>query len=205
MNLQKKNINKQKSQQKYSSPNTKASKNESGKFLSYLIWIFKNIVIGVIFYIIIFQLIEEQQGYNWVYNSMLKENYKIIKKNKNLPLEQKLGSKFGFNFFYWKHIIDNTPEDAVILYPNKEIFFPEGQETKFGGEPYNKIYASRFLYPRKLVYPTEIEVNRYGKQITHVAIVNGWGYDYLEYETYHVDNTILPIRLSENQTDNNEK
>jgi hypothetical protein len=198
MSAQKKNSYKQNASKKHSTSNNKVSTNNHSVALSYLIWFFKNAIAGVICYILIFQCIEGSQGYNWVYNSMLKENYKLIQKHPNLSMEKKLGSKFGFNYAYFKYITDHTPEDAVILYPNYDAFFPKGRESKFTSEPFNRIYATYFLYPRKLVYPAEIEKTVYGKQITHVAIVNGWGYDYLEYQVAnHVDNTVLPIKQPE--------
>ena len=59
---------------------------------------------------------------------------------------------------------------------------------------YNKIYATRFLYPRKLVLESEFGVSKYADQINYVAIVNGEGKDKLSYPT---DSTyrhgVLPI------------
>jgi hypothetical protein len=131
----------------------------------------------------------------------MKGNYETIKKYKHLPLDRKWEEKLGYTFVYWKHLRDNTPEDAVILYPTHDIFFPAGKKSRFVGEPASKIQALRFLYPRKLVYHTETETNRYGKNLTHVAIVNGWGYEYLEYVIDNkVDDTVLPIKRQGNQT-----
>ena len=178
---------------------------EDNKFLNYMVWILKNVIAGIICYVLVLQCIEEQKGYNWVYNSLLKGNYEMIKKNPNLTIDQKWAAKLGFNYAYWKHINDNTPEDAVILYPIREAFFPKDKETQFTSMPENVIFASRFLYPRKIVSPSEIETNPYGKQITHVAIVNGWGYDYLEYDVpSHTTNHVLPIKQPEQQQISNQ-
>ncbi len=197
--MKKKNKNKS-----IGSKNTTIQKTKSRQPFDYLIWFLKNAIAGVVAYIIIFQCIEKQLGYNWAYNTLMKENFKLIKEHSDMTLEQKLSAKFGYNYAYWKYIQDNTPEDAVILYPTKEFFFPSDKESKFTGEVFNKIYASRFLYPRKLVYPTEIETSPYGEQITHVAIANGWGYDYLEYKVDNpVADNVLPIKQTEDQINNN--
>ncbi|MDR1181773.1 MAG: hypothetical protein LBL13_07325 [Bacteroidales bacterium] len=165
----------------------------------YAIWIFKNIIIGVVIYLAIFKLIEKQPSYNWAYNTLMKGNYDLIKQNDTLSLDQKWVAKLGYTCAYWNYLRDNTPEDAVILFPTHDIFMPEGKETQFAGEPAGKINALRFLYPRKVVLQNEIETNRYGKQITHVAIANGWGYEYLEYPANNsVANTVLPIKQPEN-------
>jgi hypothetical protein len=165
----------------------------------YLSWIFKNIVIGMIVYFAVHYLIDKQTSYDWAYNTLMKENYKTAKKYKHFTFDKKLEVKLGYTFVYWKYLRDNTPEDAIILFPTHDIFCPKGEKSKFTGEPASKMQTSRFLYPRKLVYPNEIETNRYGKQLTHVAIVNGWGYEYLEYTVANkVDDTVLPIKRQKN-------
>jgi hypothetical protein len=167
----------------------------------YVIWIFKNIIIGMLVYFTVQYLIGKYKPYNWAYNVLMKENYKTAKKYKYISLDRKLEMKLGYDFTYWKFLRDNTPENAVILYPTHNIFFPEGKKSKFVREPASKMQALRFLYPRKLVYYNETETNRYGKQLTHVAIVNGCGYEYLEYAVANrADDTVLPIRQRGNQT-----
>jgi len=186
-----------------------AFEKKKNRFFDYIFWFFKNTIIGLFCYFLIFQCIDEQKDYKWVYYSLMKENLKTMQKYKKLSIEKKFNSKLGFNYSYWKYIHDNTPEDAVILYPTREICFPKDKETKLTGEATNKFIITRFLYPRKLVYPTEIETNRYGKEITHVAIANGWGYEYLEYNVgYQIDYAVLPIKQPENkdnQTINNDQ
>lgn len=161
----------------------------------YGIWLLKNIFAGLIIYVLVFQCIQKQPGYNWAYNSLMKGNYKVIRENRKLTPDQRLEAKIGINYAYWKFLKENTPEDAVILYPTTQIFFPKDQKSHFTGEPANKTMAARFLHPRILVYPTETETSRFGKQITHVAIVNGWGYDYLEYEVSNRSEiAVLPLK-----------
>ncbi|MDR0605404.1 MAG: hypothetical protein LBG80_13975 [Bacteroidales bacterium] len=183
------------------------SKSKSPQVLDYIIWIFKNVIIGTIIYFIVVSTINSKERfpyYDWAYNTLMKGNYETIQQYDTLSLDQKWEAKLGYTGAYWIYIRNNTPEDAVILFPTHDIFMPEGKTTLFVGEPINKISISRFLHPRKVVQYNEIETNRYGKQLTHVAIANGWGYDYLEYPVANkIDNTVLPIKQTENtQTEN---
>jgi hypothetical protein len=186
---------------------TSKSQSQSPQVFDYAIWIFKNAIMGTIIYLIIVSTINNKDRfsyYDWAYNTLMKGNYETIKQYDTLSLDQKWESKLGYTGAYWIYIRNNTPEDAVILFPTVDIFMPEGKTTQFVGEPANKISVLRFLHPRKVVLHNEIETNRYGKQLTHVAIANGWGYDYLEYPVLNrIDNTVLPIKQAENtQTEN---
>ncbi|MDR1096606.1 MAG: hypothetical protein LBL57_00585 [Tannerella sp.] len=166
--------------------------------LDYVIWIFKNIIVGVFAWFMVQYLIDSYKSYDWAYNVLMKENYKTVKKYSHLSLDQKWEAKLGYDFTYWKYLRDNTPEDAVILYPTYDLFFPEGKKSNFKNSA-SKMHAIRFLHPRKLVYHNERETSRYGKIITHVAIVNGWGYEYLEYPVANkAEITVLPIRQPQN-------
>ena len=193
MNPQKKNISKK------PVPNNRPTSEQKPNYaLKYLTWIFFNTIAGIICYFLVFQCIDEQKGYNWAYYSLIKQNYKLIKKHPNLTLDEKLSSKMGFDYAYIQHIRENTPEDAVILYPTRNIFFPPGKESKFKVYTPSFIFAAKYLYPRKIVLPTAIETSKYGNQITHVAIVNGWGYEYLEYTVPNqIEFAVLPIKQPE--------
>jgi hypothetical protein len=150
---------------------------------SYLPWIVKNAVAAVVAGFLLFKCVDVQRGYNWVYNMMLKGNMELIKANPNATLEQRNEFKLGTDYSYLLYVKNSTPEDAVILYPSHEDFSPPGVESPFKQNISNKTWALRFLYPRKLVLPSEMETNRYARDITHVAIVNGRGYERLDYET----------------------
>ena len=121
-----------------------------------------------------------QQGYSWVYG-MLKGNMKTIKQYPNLTLPQRSEVKMGGSYSYYKYIADNTPKNAVIYIPARDAFFPKGQQSMFTGEPYNKMWAIRFLYPRKVVVPQEMGHSIYSRKLTHIAIVNGVGLEMLSY------------------------
>jgi hypothetical protein len=132
-------------------------------------------------------------GYTWVYDSLLKGNYELISQYKHLTIDEKKEMKMGFTFTWLKFVRDNTPEDAVVLFPNHDVFFPEGQKSNFNGEPLHKIWCLNTLYPRRIVYADEVD-NSYAGRITHVAIVNGWGYDRLNYEVpQKMQYAVLPL------------
>ncbi|MDR1344002.1 MAG: hypothetical protein LBJ39_01490 [Tannerellaceae bacterium] len=159
---------------------------------NYLPWFLKNICAAVIAGFILSKCIDLQEGYNWVCNSMLKGNMELIKANRGATLEQRTEFKLGFDYQYLLFIRNATPEDAVILYPSAQDFFPEGIESRFKQDVSNRIWALRFLYPRRLVLAREME--RYAGRITHVAIVNGRGYERLGYEAEEmVEFGIFPL------------
>jgi hypothetical protein len=199
-----------KNKEKIKGKNNSLSKPQSAQTFDYVIWIFKNVIIGLLVYLIVFHYLINTNNhpyYDWAYNTLMKGNYETAKNYDTLSLDQKWEAKLGYTCAYWHYIRNNTPEDAVILFPTHDIFMPEGKKTQFAGEPAGKLNALRFLYPRKIVYHNEIETNLYGKQITHVAIANGWGYEYLEYPVNNkIDNTVLPVKQPENtentQTEN---
>ena len=111
---------------------------------------------------------------------------------------KKLGdyTKLGLSHVYLRYVKENTPENAVILLPGKEAFYPEGEERIFSGEPYNKLWAIRFLYPRRVIIPSELGKTPWSEKVTHVAIVNGRGYEYLDYEVEQkAPHAVLPMHL----------
>lgn len=109
---------------------------------------------------------------------MLPNNVKFISQHSSASIPQRWEFKLGAAYNYLTFVRDNTPPNAVILYPTQSAFFPQGVESIFKStEPYNKLWATRFLYPRKLILRDEFENSPYAKLVTHVAIVNGIGYD----------------------------
>lgn len=109
--------------------------------------------------------------YRWVYHDLLQENMTLIRQYPHLSFDQKMEMKLGVDYSFLMYIRSVTPPDAVILYPTPEAFRREGSPFTHGID--NKICASRFLYPRKLVLESEWEQNRYTCHITHAVIVNG--------------------------------
>ncbi|MDR2810236.1 MAG: hypothetical protein LBB84_06735 [Tannerellaceae bacterium] len=133
-------------------------------------------------------------GYKWAYD-MLTSNRKLIRENPHLSIKEKNEMKLGADFAYVWFLRESTPENAVILYPSAEDFYPPDKSSPFKQGLQNKIWALRFLYPRRLVLPSEMETNRYAPDITHVAIVNGRGHERLNYPVeLRQEHGILPVK-----------
>lgn len=103
----------------------------------------------------------------------------MISKYPHLTFDQKMQMKLGLNYNYLLIIRNSTPPDAVILYPSPEEF--RVKESPFTQDIDNKLYALRFLYPRKLVTKENLPDSQYAGKVTHVAIVNGMGKDRVPY------------------------
>ncbi len=120
-----------------------------------------------------------------------------MRHNPKLTREQRYGVKLGISYSYLQFIKQNTPEDAVILYPSKEDFFPPGQESPFQGEVYNLSWATRFLYPRKIIFPHQMQQNVFTPYISHIAIVNGRGFERINnYQGDRFEHGVLPVKSS---------
>ena len=62
----------------------------------------------------------------------------------------------------------------------------------------SKAYVTYFLYPRKPVYYKYSEDSAFIQSVTHVAIVNGSGYENLNFQVKnHQKFTVLPINLEQ--------
>ncbi|MDR1886896.1 MAG: hypothetical protein LBQ70_03175 [Prevotellaceae bacterium] len=126
----------------------------------------------------------------WIH-TMLTSNYKIITQNPKATFDERLSMKLGFNYMYLNSVCRNTPDTAVILFPKRDVFLK--QPTNFTDAEFGRIWISNFVYPRKAVIDEDTTgINR---PITHVAIVNGWGYDKLNYQVSgsRPENTVLPV------------
>lgn len=159
---------------------------------TYAIWILKNVAFMLLALFVVRYALTKQPAYHWVFSSLLKENYAMIKRNPHLTFDQKMQMKLGVDYEYLYFIRQVTPENAVILYPSQKAFRKEG--SPFKHEISNKLFATRFLYPRKLILESELENSPYAKQITHVAIVNGEGKNRLPYPVESdVQHAVLPV------------
>ena len=161
---------------------TKERKQEKQRktFAVYAVWLARNVLFMILALLLVKYTLTKQPAYHWVYSSLLKENMATIKKHPELTFEEKMKMKLG------------TPENAVILYPSQEAFLKKG--SPFKREIGNKLYATRFLYPRLLILESELEESRYADRITHVAIVNGEGKDRLPYQVDpEIQHAVLPV------------
>lgn len=161
-------------------------------FAVYAVWLARNVLFMGLALLLVKYVLTEQPAYRWVYRELLKKNMEAIKKYPDLTFEQKMQMKLGVDYEYLLFIRQATPENAVILYPSAEAFRKKG--SPFKQEIYNKLYATRFLYPRRLVSEDELQDGVYAGKITHVAIVNGEGADKLPYPVDpDIRHGVLPV------------
>lgn len=156
-------------------------------------WLVKNVILLAIAILLISYTFNKQPGYHWVYNGLLKGNMKMIKEYPNLTFDEKMSVKLGASYNYLHYIKQSTPENAIILYPSPQAFRKEG--SPFTQEIYNKVYATRFLFPRKLILENELATSEYAGKITHIAIVNGEGIDKLPYQVDpDLEHAVVPVK-----------
>ena len=166
---------------KKTEPSSKTSEHNN-KFIS---WTLKGILSTGLVVLFLKYLFSISPAYDWVYNGLLKQNMQLINKYPDVSYEQKMALKLGASYEYLYYVRQQTPEDAIILYPSADAFRMKG--NPFTQEIHNKLFATRFLYPRRLIQREELEKSPYAEKITHVAIVNGVGRDFLPYP---VDSTM---------------
>ncbi len=122
----------------------------------------------------------------------------FIKKHPDLSYEQKMQIKHKFKFTFCNFINKHTDENAIILIPSIEAIKNAKEldnKKSTSASLANKIYASYFIYPRIFIYPEEKGKNPLWDKITHVAIINGHGYEYLNYKVKKkAKYQLLPIK-----------
>lgn len=122
-------------------------------------------------------------------------DYHFAHRNSNLPLEDRYAARMAGFYTFLRYVRENTPEDAVIYLPSAEAFIEDAWgELFFSYHCANKFFATRFLYPRKVV--TAREYAQYGSSLplTHVIVVGSGGRDILPYEIGDTTCVILPIK-----------
>ncbi len=188
----------------------------SGNWFTFL---FKpyNLLFGFIAIMVLTGLNKNVPAYNWVYNGLLKDGYKycgmvqdeIDKRTKGISdpavkrqiaYDTKYEAKVGTEFMILKQIRDNTPPNAIILFPPPLILTQKTSYLTLRYEIGMKPWASHFLYPRTIVYEQEKGKNPFYDKAQYIFILHGWGFDHLDYEPQQrnlVD--ILPIHKSQNR------
>jgi hypothetical protein len=138
-------------------------------------------------------------GYRWAVEEIGFKNLHLIRKieskrkRENLPplnVHQKRAFKME-GYYYLQLLNSATPFDAVILLPPKSV--TQGTRHEF---LYSSEWVAYFIYPRLCVGYDERDKNpALFQRITHVAIVNGWGYEFLHYSPeQREEETVLPLR-----------
>jgi hypothetical protein len=89
--------------------------------------------------------------------------------------------KVGVDYTFLNYVKQNTPENAVILFPLPEHVTEKSGNMQLTDNILSKNWATYFVYPRRVIYKSEAETNPLYGDITHVAICAGHGYEDLEY------------------------
>ncbi|MCK4813657.1 MAG: hypothetical protein KAT14_06945 [Candidatus Marinimicrobia bacterium] len=157
-----------------------------------------NFVVTLAVFLLVFTAYKIMPSYKWVVNSLAYSNMQTIKKYPNLHIDRKYEAKLGFDYKYINYVRNHTPENAVILMPPGSEILKKNFNKKGAWGVKNKVWNTYFLYPRILVdQDAVISDTALAKSLTHVMIVNGWGYDKLEYHiSQKAQYNVLPIRLS---------
>ncbi len=144
------------------------------------------IVSGIVLLFVLRLAREMNLGYQWMWDTLLLKNLELIRKNPNLTIDQKYTMRFGFAYAYFKYVKDHSDGQAVILFPPKKVLDSTIQSLRnipqFRGiENLGLAVELYFWYPRKVVrYGRHKRVDSlYGDQITHIAVIGGWGYHLL--------------------------
>lgn len=163
--------------------------------------IVKNLLIlgGVL--ILLNALKEHNMGYKWVVDTQIIKSQENIEKFKELNYDQKMQAKLGFTIKYFDFVKEHTPDTAVILMPPDTVIRPPGQvhytKTAMNGYTTNRRWVSYFLYPRKLIYQDRLDkFPDLAQSVTHVAIINTWGYQKLPYRVSQKNQySVMPIQI----------
>lgn len=165
-------MRKQKSKQKQK--NIKKNNNNG------VLLLFNTIAVSVFFVSFNF-LIENNQGYNWGWNTLLKSNLEFVQKNTKLTTAQKHEIRQKGFYKYLDFINKNTPTNAVILMPPDSIIDAIDKNLNMGNlkTPTTVTY---FVYPRKVVYEKDeyhYSINK--DKVSYIAIVDYYGYQNIRY------------------------
>jgi len=149
----------------------------------------------LIFLAVIWALVAFNKGYARLYQYNYVQLIEQLHKYKGLTYEEKLGKFLPQDYAYLNFVKEKTPEDAVLLGPPANVWNPKDKKLGFSRWMWRKDYTTYFLYPRKVLYDVpQDRDNPLMEQITHVMIVDSWGYDKLNYTVSNPQAlTVLPI------------
>lgn len=140
-----------------------------------------NLLGCLVVYFLFSGVVFTQPDYEWSID-MLRDNHDFVVDNQNMSIKERYASKLGLSYALFDSIRSRTPDSAVVYLPGKDGFFPKNQQSLFSGEPYEKMWAIRFLYPRKVVSEKEYDRSIYANKIDYVIIVYGVGTERLKYK-----------------------
>ncbi len=157
----------------------------------------KQVIVAMLLSFVTYSAVSKSPSYTWIFG-LLESNMEIAKKHADLTFNERMGVKHQFKFQFCDYINKNTPEDAIILMPAAKVIreVPEMNTKGMSVQSLsNSRFASYFIYPRKFVYADKLEESPYKDKITHVAIVNFKGYEYLNYKVAKKSKfQVLPLK-----------
>lgn len=129
-------------------------------------------------------------GYDWLLNSMLKNNLETIDQHPDLTVQQRYEAKWGGEISYFLQVKNKTPETAVVLLPPKAMLKESGFKSVV-----DLPWATYFLYPRKVVYEDDNGKDSLYAKADFLMSVNGWGLNKLNYTIEKPEGfMVLPLK-----------
>lgn len=139
-----------------------------------------NLIAGVVLIALISFVKNNNTGYKWMWESLVKANIQSMKENEAVTDYDKNLSRHGRLFAYLSLINKKTPENAIILMPRDSVIDKLDPNLKLSGLK-SRYIVTFFIYPRRAVFPdSELDQQALSKA-NYVAIVNYSGYEHLKH------------------------
>lgn len=146
-------------------------------------WWLKSGVVAVVVVLLLPRMLRSNSGYEWLLDRYATVNLEYMKTYSGTTGDQRLLSKLGNDYSLILYLRQNTPTDAVLLYPERAWLTDSigGRPSIFNGNLCDKLTAVRFLYPRRIVIPAEMGHTSWSRRLSHVTVVGQHGREYLSY------------------------
>lgn len=198
-------------------PKAKAGDKTSGSEPSKFSAIAFNVIGAVVSILILSTLFKHNEqsqggptsGYDWLLNSMLKNNLETIDQNPDKTTQQKYEMKWGpGEILYVEQIKKIVPDTATVMLPPVKLFKEVGYVMTQTGpvvqradQPNCKAFSmvdipwiTYFLYPRKVIYADSV-TSPLTSRANYLVSIGGWGLDQVGYTVEKPEAfMVLPIK-----------
>ncbi|OJV54839.1 MAG: hypothetical protein BGO31_15955 [Bacteroidetes bacterium 43-16] len=130
-----------------------------------------NLIAGIIFLAVITFVKNNNRGYNWMWEGLIKGNIATMEQYAEATNDQKNQERHGNFFTFMDYINKKTPENAIILMPGDSILNQLNPKLKLSGLK-NRNMVTFFIYPRKAVYSDSEYDKKELSKANYVALVN---------------------------------
>lgn len=130
-----------------------------------------NLIAGTVFLALVTIVKNNNKGYNWMWEVLIKENREAIDKYAEATNYDKNLNRHGNLFAFMNYINEETPENAIILMPGDSVLSQLNPALKLSGLK-NRNMVTFFIYPRKAVYPDSEFDKKELPKANYVALVN---------------------------------